>query len=221
MKFRFCGDQDCPDWLLAEMATLARLTSIKFKLLAQEIAKHLQGASLDVSSSLNFSWPIGVWENYGRNKLPSNLDEYLVFLFVVCITEYSTGEKDLQATIAAVKFVLNSAARHVTDEEVLNHELQQLGLPKEHATAISRVWTEAADSIRESQKSRSLAINRVEHIGCTVENNQVALVLHTRDAPSGQQHSYSVGLPLQQTQLLLHELRQAAKLLEQFVPKDA
>jgi hypothetical protein len=37
MKFRFCGDQDCPDWLLAEMTTLSRLTSVKTKLTTAQV----------------------------------------------------------------------------------------------------------------------------------------------------------------------------------------
>nr|CAG4644429.1 EOG090X0HLW [Lepidurus arcticus] len=192
MKFRFCGDQDCPDWLLAEMATLSRLSSIKFKLLAQEVSKHLRDETLDFEKA---------------GKLTSDA---------------KFSEKDLQAAIAAIKFILNSASRYATatDEDVVNNELQQLGLPKEHATAVSKVWAEAADVIRERQKSKSLAINRVEQIGSTMQGNQISLVLHTRDSPSGQQRCYSVDLPFQQTQLLLHELRQAAKLVEQFVPKD-
>ncbi len=39
MKFRFCGDQDCPDWLLAEMTTLSRLTSVKTRLVAAQIVQ--------------------------------------------------------------------------------------------------------------------------------------------------------------------------------------
>lgn len=27
-RFRFCGDLDCPDWVLAEISTLAKIVSI-------------------------------------------------------------------------------------------------------------------------------------------------------------------------------------------------
>ncbi len=27
MRFRFCGDLDCPDWVLAEISTLSKLVS--------------------------------------------------------------------------------------------------------------------------------------------------------------------------------------------------
>lgn len=41
-KFRFCGDGDCPDWVLAEIySSLSVLSSVKLKILTQMVAKSL------------------------------------------------------------------------------------------------------------------------------------------------------------------------------------
>uniref|UniRef100_A0A667YQN8 COMM domain containing 4 n=1 Tax=Myripristis murdjan TaxID=586833 RepID=A0A667YQN8_9TELE len=41
MRFRFCGDLDCPDWVLAEISTLAKISSVKMKLLCGQVLKDL------------------------------------------------------------------------------------------------------------------------------------------------------------------------------------
>uniref|UniRef100_A0A673NJ67 COMM domain-containing protein 4-like n=1 Tax=Sinocyclocheilus rhinocerous TaxID=307959 RepID=A0A673NJ67_9TELE len=46
--FRFCGDLDCPDWVLAEMSTLARMSSVKMKLLCVQVIKDLLDEGIDV-----------------------------------------------------------------------------------------------------------------------------------------------------------------------------
>uniref|UniRef100_A0A671NER2 COMM domain-containing protein n=1 Tax=Sinocyclocheilus anshuiensis TaxID=1608454 RepID=A0A671NER2_9TELE len=46
--FRFCGDLDCPDWVLAEMSTLARMSSVKMKLLCVQVIKDLLDEDIDV-----------------------------------------------------------------------------------------------------------------------------------------------------------------------------
>lgn len=50
MKFKFCGDLDAPDWLLAEITVLSRITSVRFKLLAQQIIKYIADGTMDVRS---------------------------------------------------------------------------------------------------------------------------------------------------------------------------
>lgn len=39
-------------------------------------------------------------------------------------------ESDIKASIAAINFILSSAAKHLVDGDSLDNELQQLGLPK-------------------------------------------------------------------------------------------
>uniref|UniRef100_A0A2K5JVE9 COMM domain-containing protein n=1 Tax=Colobus angolensis palliatus TaxID=336983 RepID=A0A2K5JVE9_COLAP len=37
--FRFCGDLDCPKWVLAEIGTLAKMSSVKLQLLCSQVVK--------------------------------------------------------------------------------------------------------------------------------------------------------------------------------------
>uniref|UniRef100_A0A8I3XCA7 COMM domain containing 4 n=1 Tax=Callithrix jacchus TaxID=9483 RepID=A0A8I3XCA7_CALJA len=48
-RFRFCGDLDCPDWVLAEISTLAKMSSVKLRLLCSQVLKELLGQGTDVS----------------------------------------------------------------------------------------------------------------------------------------------------------------------------
>ncbi|KAI2575263.1 COMMD4 isoform 8 [Pan troglodytes] len=47
MRFRFCGDLDCPDWVLAEISTLAKMSSVKLRLLCSQVLKELLGQGID------------------------------------------------------------------------------------------------------------------------------------------------------------------------------
>ena len=48
MKFKFCGDLDCPDWLLAEISSLSKVSSVKLKLLCNQVIKLLTGDEQNV-----------------------------------------------------------------------------------------------------------------------------------------------------------------------------
>uniref|UniRef100_A0ACB8E531 COMM domain-containing protein 4 n=1 Tax=Sphaerodactylus townsendi TaxID=933632 RepID=A0ACB8E531_9SAUR len=100
MRFRFCGDLDCPDWVLAEISTLAKISSVKLKLICAQVLKDLLGEGIDYEKIL---------------KLTSD-------------AKLESG--DVKATIAVLNFILSSAAKHNVDSESLSSELQQLGLPK-------------------------------------------------------------------------------------------
>ena len=37
MRFRFRGGGDCPDWVLAEISTISKLSSVKLKLVCVQV----------------------------------------------------------------------------------------------------------------------------------------------------------------------------------------
>uniref|UniRef100_A0A8C0ARW7 COMM domain containing 4 n=1 Tax=Buteo japonicus TaxID=224669 RepID=A0A8C0ARW7_9AVES len=63
---------------------------------------------------------------------------------------------DVKATIAVLGFILSSAAKHNVDSESLSSELQQLGLPKEHAGGLCRSYEEKQSSLQDSLRACSL-----------------------------------------------------------------
>ncbi|XP_030432933.1 COMM domain-containing protein 4-like [Gopherus evgoodei] len=140
MRFRFCGDLDCPDWVLAEISTLAKISSVKLKLICGQVLKDLQGEGIDAMNCKGqaTSRAVGSYVNFtGLSKLPPCREE------PCCQAEsqrflLSPESGDVKATIAVLSFILSSAAKHSVDSDSLSSELQQLGLPKEHATGLCR-----------------------------------------------------------------------------------
>lgn len=61
----------------------------------------------------------------------------------------SSVSADGKTAVACIHFLLNNAARHNASELVFNEELQQLGLPKEHAEAMCSILTLHAPAIRQ------------------------------------------------------------------------
>lgn len=132
MRFRFCGDLDCPDWVLAEIATLSKLTSVRIKILVAQCILHCVNGSF----------------NYEKvSKLVS--------------TDESDGVSDLKGAIAAVNFIVFNAAKHDLDEASLVQEIQQLGLPKENSEAIGKLFKEKKDEMREKLANESYSVTKV------------------------------------------------------------
>ncbi|XP_076050357.1 COMM domain-containing protein 4 [Oratosquilla oratoria] len=126
MRFRFCWDLDCPDWLLAEIATLSRLTSVKLRLLAGHVTKGILGQEFK-------------YDNAAKLTSDAKLDTSAT-----------------QAAIAALRWILDHAAGGGVPSAVLESELQQLGLPKEHAAAIAKVYIENKDKLELTLRNQTL-----------------------------------------------------------------
>ncbi|XP_031635762.1 COMM domain-containing protein 4 [Contarinia nasturtii] len=132
MKFRFCGDCDCPDWVLAEIhSSLSMLTSVKLKILTQLVANSIVG------------------EEVPESKLKSSF------------MNNKNDLKSIKSAMSCIRFLLVNATRFQTDESTFSTELQQLGLPTEHSTAICRVFKEQNGSIQEYLTKNSLTVNEL------------------------------------------------------------
>lgn len=139
MRFRFCGDLDCPDWVLAEISILSKITSVKMKLLCAQVIKNLLGENIDYEKV---------------HKITSD-------------AKYEIG--DVKASIAALTFILSSAVKHNIDGEALSSELQQLGLPKEHSSALCKTYEGKRDEVRRKFKDESFRVSRLDGVEWRVD----------------------------------------------------
>uniref|UniRef100_A0A673V6J2 COMM domain containing 4 n=1 Tax=Suricata suricatta TaxID=37032 RepID=A0A673V6J2_SURSU len=172
MRFRFCGDLDCPDWVLAEISTLAKIYEKILKLTAD--------------------------------------------------ARFESG--DVKATVAVLSFILSSAAKHSVDGESLSSELQQLGLPKEHAASLCRCYEEKQSPLQEHLRACSLRVNRLVGVGWRVDYTLsssllqsvgepvVHLRLEVAAAPGAPAQPVAMSLSADKFQVLLAELKQAETL---------
>ncbi|XP_066557882.1 COMM domain-containing protein 4 isoform X1 [Amia ocellicauda] len=195
MRFRFCGDLDCPDWVLAEISTLAKISSVKMKLLCIQVLKEILGEGIDYEKVA---------------KLTSD-------------AKFESG--DIKASVAVLSFILSSAAKHSVDSESLSSELQQLGLPKEHTTGLCKSYEDKHAALQEKLRESSLRLNRLESVSWRVdytlssselkEVNEptVLLKLQVQGAQSSTMEPMVVSLTADKFRVLLTELKQAQAMM--------
>ncbi|KAJ8914594.1 hypothetical protein NQ315_017299 [Exocentrus adspersus] len=81
MRFRFCGDADCPDWVLVEINTLSKLSSIKLKLLTQIVAQGIISAPVDMDKAEKL---------FAESKLEAGID---LKACMACLTIFDVFNK--------------------------------------------------------------------------------------------------------------------------------
>lgn len=193
MRFRFCGQLDCPDWVLAEISMLSKLSSVKVKLLLVQVINDIIGKPIDYAK----------------------------------VEKYTSDAKfdlaDKKACIAAMNFVVRSSAKYSVTPDILTDELQQLGLPKEHANSICRAYGDKIEQLQEVARENTLKVGQVLNI-----DYRVKYVLGSSMLASVREPMVEVGLAVQQAnqtknvafsmtaekcRLLLAELKEARSLM--------
>ena len=128
MRFRFLGGSDAPDWLLAEVSVLSKMSSVRMKLIARQIVNQLSGKGVAYDKI---------------TKLTAS-------------TRIQLEPSDIKALIAALHFIYASAVRWAVEGVVLLMELEQLGLPKDVCTAMVKEYDGARDDLTQHMKSQTL-----------------------------------------------------------------
>ncbi|KAJ6227285.1 comm domain-containing protein [Anaeramoeba flamelloides] len=190
MRFVFCGGLDCPDWVLAEIITLSKLSSVRIKLLCVQVINEILSGSISYEKVY---------------KLTSG-------------GNFESG--DIKASVAALYFIIRNSAKFDVDPIILSKELQQLGLPKEHCDSLIRPYKSQKEKLRNKLSEESLRINRIEkvdwRVDLTISTHEMKQVLE----PSVQlkiktnEETISFGVNKLKLKILLNDLLQAKNIME-------
>ena len=201
MKFRFNGDQDCPDWILAEVATISSMSLEMMTSLLKEILSY---------------------------AIAGTFDTEMVF---VLAERYENSVSDLKGAIAAVNFLVTNAAKYNLDEISLSQEIQQLGLRKDIADLISGEFDANCIKLRERFALDSYRISSLQNIDWRIDQvistskaeDKKDLLAHLRlkvKGGTGQndgENTEDIAFELSPEHLdvMIHEISQAHELMKQ------
>eukprot|EP01100_Stratorugosa_tubuloviscum_P001177 TRINITY_DN1263_c1_g2_i1.p1 TRINITY_DN1263_c1_g2~~TRINITY_DN1263_c1_g2_i1.p1 ORF type:complete len:207 (+),score=89.90 TRINITY_DN1263_c1_g2_i1:26-622(+) len=196
MKLKFCGDLDSPDWILREISTLSKNTSLRVKLICAQIIEHILGKELDQEKITKLTRDVGL------------------------------DQSDVNASIAALIFIISNAVKHEVEDTTLSTELQQLGLPKEHAEVISKSFRDNFDRLQISFNEKIFRLPklvdvdwRVDYIASSsslndIQTPSVTLALQIQTPLKRELTNESFEISADKFRVLLNELTQAQKLME-------
>ncbi|KAH8235208.1 hypothetical protein KR032_010290, partial [Drosophila birchii] len=195
-KFRFCGEGDCPDWVLAEIiSTLSNLTIENLEQLSELVAQRICGQAFEEA------------------KIKS-------------LTSTLTNEG--KTAVACIDFMLINATRYSCTESIFGEEIQQLGLPKDHAAAMCRVLQKNSAAIRQTLIDKAFKINELQSVrdvtspGETPPNCATLELKISQELVDGLPKDTTHILNIDRTQIkaLLAELKLARAVMEKYQNKQ-
>jgi hypothetical protein len=162
MKFRFCGNADAPDWLLAEMFTVSKLSSVRVRLLAAQLIQALVNTDdCEEFKLLKQQRTDSNDETDADEKKPSNSAgggiDYDKFRKLIDGDAFKAS--DVEAVVSGLQYVITNATRYDVDELTLGRELEQLGLPKEHVEAVCKAYWKERVGLRKAMGLRTIKVN--------------------------------------------------------------
>lgn len=134
MKFKFCGNIDCPEWIITEITFLTKISTIKLRIICNNL----------INSLLN---------DYKNLKdVKKSLEEM------------NFTDEEATIIISVIEFIIKNSAKFDVEDMILNQELQQLGLPQENADSISKVFKNQKENLRKKLKTDIFEFNKIESV---------------------------------------------------------
>lgn len=141
MKFKFCGEQDCPEWILAEMALISKLSSVRVRLLTKQLFIHL------------------------IDNVPLVYDKLQKY---ASSSRVVLDDHELKAIINTIHFIITNATRFNIDPQILYPELEQLGLPSDVSKSLAKIYMAYQSSLAQKLASQTLKLNNLSSIAWRV-----------------------------------------------------
>jgi hypothetical protein len=155
MKFKIFGDDDAPDWFIAEIFTVSNLSSVRVRLLCS----HLVAVRASAASNVQ---PFGTEKPTADDDATTPTQTPRVEIdydkLRKLVDDTNTAE-DVEAVVATLEYAIANAARFDVDEATLGRELEQLGLPREHAEAITKSYGKNRDGLRRAALRSTVRVN--------------------------------------------------------------
>lgn len=137
--------------------------------------------------------------------------------------------------MAAVHFIISSAAKYDTEDKVLIQEIQQLGLPKENSDTVAKQYRENKDALRDQLQRDSYRLSRLVECNWRVDqilaqsdpedasklvtekNVNLRLVVDSRPGVPSEHTVKDIGFEIspQNLDLLILELSQAQQMMSE------
>ena len=163
MKFRFCGDQDGPDWVLLEISVLSLMDTKKIAVMTNEIMSVCLKGGFDEEAILKIA-EANTEENIFNIKGVIAAIHFMIRLVKFKSSSLRIHDANNNSTPINRLYSLfhySNAAKYDVDELSLSTEIQQLGLPKKNADIISNAFLDSKDKLREIHANESFRLSKL------------------------------------------------------------
>lgn len=140
MRFEFCGNIDCPEWVLSEVVQLNKISAIKLKLVLQQILRKILGQA------------------YDQDKL------------IKLCKDQKLSADDTRCLLALIEFILTQAGKHLISEQSLSKDLLQMGIAIENSNAIVKIYQENQENLVKALRQQTLRVSQINSMSYKVNH---------------------------------------------------